>query len=147
MVNIRTTGFDRKPLHFAHAQYNYRVRMFQKGNRLFPDTTRNKGSLLRKFSVFSVNINYILSNVQINLKFRTENRHFFLSPSCLFPSGYCPICIIRTFLLKNSLKGGHTSISNDRVYQCSHAAILKQRVGTLGKPLVMRQFRGYVHGR
>jgi hypothetical protein len=72
---------------------------------------------------------------------------FFVSPSCLFPSGYCPIRIIRTLLLKNSLKDGHTSISNDRVYQCSHAAILKRHVGTLGKPPVTRQFRGYVHRR
>ena len=38
LVNKRATGCNIKPLHFAHAQYNYRVRKFQKGNRLFPDT-------------------------------------------------------------------------------------------------------------
>jgi hypothetical protein len=93
IVNRHTTGFDRKPLHFAHAQNNYRVRTFQKGNRLFSDTARNKASLLRMFSVFSVNINYILSNVQINLKFRKEKGHFF----CL--AAVCSLQVIVPFVL------------------------------------------------
>lgn len=114
LVSIRTTGFKVKPLHLAHAQYNYRVRTFLKGKRLFPHTALTKGSSLCKISVFSVNINYTVRNIYINIKFRTDNdlfnaTLFSVSPSCLFPSGYCPICIIHSSHIIHLKTGVHLS--------------------------------------
>lgn len=150
LVNIRTTGFNIKPLHFAHAQYNHKVRTIQKGKRLFPNTARIKMSLLSIFSVFSTNINYILSDVKINSKFRMENGHLNATFFCVSQLSV-PFRLLShlyyAFPLQNSLKDGRKSIWNERVYQFSHAAILKQSVGTLRKLLVMRQFRGCVHRR
>jgi len=97
-----------------------------------------------------VKINYILNNVQINLKFRMENGHFnatfFVSPNCLFPSDYCPICIIH-FSYRIHLKTGvHLSRMTGSI-SFHMQQYSKKSVGTLRKPLVMREFRGCVHRR